>query len=152
MKAIIFKELSNTALKEEYRKDYPDIVKLYRTDTFWSSSTNIDNGKLYEYVYSVEEEKVNGKNIEGEGFFNLYITPISQHIKVLFIDGNINEYDFYLKGVKLGFLIVDEKNDNKILETVYTHSITVENDVVNIVNIVKSDRRDKNLKKILEMK
>ena len=161
MKAIIFLETNKSILKEEYQKGKPDIIKVWKLDTFWSIGTEIKYAKFYGY----REE--NGKLILNEDDANdsQLIKSYAGNMKLTFEKNR----DYYLReyknmnGSKFGYqLLKDEdvdmekyriKENAKPVKTVYTHELKLDqHGNIEIINIVKMLERNKSINKLLKKK
>lgn len=160
MKALIFKEMSKMILKEEYREGKEDIIKLYRTDSFGSTSCDIENSKAYGY--KVKDGKILVNERYGEKYESMYIRPHVASIEYLLEeskDGKLDgKYLEYYKSVKMGYVTIRDrdyenyqvKKDLEIQDVVYTHLITFdpETEKIEVTDISTYVSREKFLKEL----
>ena len=161
MKAVIFKELPKESLIEKFREGRPDIVTMYRTDSFGSTSLNLHRSKVYSYEVKDNKVLVNEKNINSDGYKRMFIdtqlSTIEWYIGEIESGKLSKDYYYVIKSCKMGYVLLNDKDVDycpkegyKVQEVVYTHLITYDHlsKKTEVINITIYEERERILKEL----
>tara|TARA_R110000772_G_scaffold2410_4_gene8591 strand:- start:63778 stop:64251 length:474 start_codon:yes stop_codon:yes gene_type:complete len=157
MKAIISIRASKNILKPELRKNYGDIVTLYRTDSVGSKSLKREFAKPYGYEIRNNEAIING--CDKKEFEKLFVGGQVSTLRNMFEESDQNKYyHAYIGKTVIGYEVFDDIDTEKYsiktgstpILSVDMFIITCHSDGTIDVTDAIVENRNKNIELILE--